>query len=57
MKIFYIFAGLVFAIYVAVRGVGFIQQGSNSMILIGIACMFLALAVSYVAVKLALKNK
>ncbi|GAB1462429.1 hypothetical protein [Pedobacter sp. UBA4863] len=57
MKIFYIFAGLVFAIYVAVRGVGFIQQGSNSMILIGIGCMFLALAVSYIAVKLALKNK
>lgn len=57
MKTVRTFLSLIFAISVGVKGVEFIQRGSNKWILFGIGCLFLALGVSYIAVKSALKNK
>jgi|GEM_PF-6289231 len=51
MKIFRTFISLVVAIYAAVRGVEFVQQESNTMILFGVCCLLLAVGLSYISVR------
>jgi hypothetical protein len=51
MKIFRTFISLVAAIYAAVRGVEFVQQESNTMILFGVCCLLLAVGLSYISVR------
>ncbi len=57
MKIVIAFLSLVFAIYLATRGVNLLSEPSNNKVLIGLLLIVLALGVSYVTVKSLLKTK
>jgi len=56
MKIILTFLSLVFAIYIATRGVNLLSEPSNTKVLFGLLHIILALGVSYIAVKSLIKK-
>ena len=56
MKIILTFLSLVFAIYVATRGVNYLSEPSNTKVFFGVLYIILALGIAFIAVKSLLKK-